>query len=131
MATQQTHPRDVRRRTRVMNGVSRMNLLRPQLAKFLGTSAATMLLVVVVFRFAVYRHMYIAPGDPYGISDVIEFLLGIALMVVLAISCVVALVLAIRGPRENRIAAAWLFSSCALIVVLVEPLHMLAARWAP
>jgi len=108
-----------------------MNLLRPQLAKFLGISAATMLLVGVVFRFAVYRHMYIAPGDPYGISDVIEFILGIGLMVILSVSALAALVLAIRGPRENRIAAAWLFGSCALIVMLVEPLHTLAARWAP
>jgi lysylphosphatidylglycerol synthetase-like protein (DUF2156 family) len=108
-----------------------MNLLRPQLAKVLGISATAMLLVVVVYRFAVYRHMYIAPGDPYGISDVIEFLLGIALMAVLCVSLVAALVLAIRGPRDNRIAAAWLFGSCALIVVLVEPLHTLAARYAP
>lgn len=108
-----------------------MNLLRPQLAKFLGISAATMLLVGVVFRFAVYRHMYIAPGDPYGISDVIEFILGIGLMVILSVSALAALVLVIRGPRENRIAAAWLFGSCALIVMLVEPLHTLAARWAP
>lgn len=115
----------------LMSNVSRMKLLHPNLAKVLGISAALTLLVGLVFRFAVYRHMYIGPGSAYGISDVIEFFLGVALMVVLGTSLVAALAMAIRGPRENRVAAAWLAATCALIVVLVGPLHTLAARWAP
>jgi hypothetical protein len=108
-----------------------MSFLRPRLAKFLGASAITALVVVLVFRFAVYRHMYIAPGDPYGISDIVELLLGLGLMFVLGISLIAAIALAVRGPRGNRIAAGWLLGVCILIAVVVEPLHNLAAKWAP
>lgn len=75
--------------------------------------------------------MYKAPNDPYGISDIIEFGLGVTLMGAIAVSLLGAVALAIRGPRDNRIAAAWLFGACVLISVLIEPLHALAARWAP
>jgi hypothetical protein len=107
-----------------------MSFLNPRLAKILGSSAIAMLLVVLVFRFAVYRHMYIAPGDPYGISDIIELLLGLGLMGALGVSFVAAIALAIRGPRDNRIAAGWLLGVCVLVAVAVEPLHTLAAKWA-
>ena len=108
-----------------------MQILRPRLASVLGTVSATMLVVVLLFRFAVYRHMYIGPNDPYGISDIIEFFLGLVLLAVLVASVLAAIALAIRGPRENRIAGAKLFGGCLLIAVLLEPLHNLAARWAP
>lgn len=108
-----------------------MKLLCPKLAKVLGYSAIVMLLIGLAFRFAVYRHMYIGPDDAHGLSDVIELFLGVALMVVLGTSVVAVLALALQGRRENRIAAAWLAATCALIVMLVEPLHALAARWAP
>ncbi len=108
-----------------------MNFLRPSLAKFFGIASSALLVVGLLFRFAVYRHMYKAPGDPYGISDLIEFGLGIALLASLAASMLVVIALAVRGPRENRVAAAWLFGTCALIGLLVDPLHYLAAKWAP
>jgi hypothetical protein len=108
-----------------------MSFLQPRLAKFLSASAITGLVVVLVFRFAVYRHMYIAPGDPYGISDVVEFVLGLGLMFVLGISVIAAIALAVRGPKENRIAAGWLLGVCILVAVVVDPLHTLAAKWAP
>ena len=83
-----------------------MKMLRPPLAKFLGTTAITLFITGLVFRFAVYSHMYIAPDSAYGISDFIEFLLGIALIAVLVLALIAAVALTIRGPRENRIAAA-------------------------
>lgn len=107
-----------------------MSCLNQRLAKILGSSAIAMLLVVLVFRFAVYRHMYIAPGDPHGISDIIVLLLGLGLMGVLGVSFVAAIALAVRGPRDNRIAAGWLLGVCVLVAVVVEPLHTLAAKWA-
>lgn len=107
-----------------------MNLFRPGLAKFFAVLTVTMMVVVLVFRFAVYRHLYIAPGDPYGISDVIEWLLWVGLLVVLGCSVFVGLLLAIIGPCANRIAAAWLIGVCVVVAVLVMPLHTLAARWA-
>ncbi|HCE94344.1 MAG: hypothetical protein A2Z90_11115 [Burkholderiales bacterium GWA2_64_37] len=107
-----------------------MSFLHPRLAKVLSASSITALVVVLVFRFAVYRHMYIAPGDPYGISDIVELLLGLGLMCVLGISLIAAIALAVRGPKENRIAAGWLLGVCVLVAVVVEPLHTLAAKWA-
>ena len=108
-----------------------MSLLQPRLAKLLSAAAITALVVMLAFRFAVYRHMYIAPGDPYGISDIVEFLLGLGLMFVLGISVIAAIALAVRGPKDNRIAAGWLLGVCILVAVIVEPLHTLAAKWAP
>jgi hypothetical protein len=107
-----------------------MSFLHPRLAKVLSALAITGLVVVLLFRFAVYRHMYIAPGDPYGISDVIELLLGLGLMFVLGVSFIAAIALAVRGPKENRIAAGWLLGVCILVAVAVDPLHTLAAKWA-
>ncbi len=108
-----------------------MNFLRPRLAKLLGISTIAALGVFLLFRFAVHRHMYIAPNEPHGISDVIELLLGLGLMCVLGTPLVAALALAVRGPRENRVAAGWLVGVCLLVAVLVDPLHSLAAKWAP
>jgi hypothetical protein len=108
-----------------------MNFLCPRLAKLLGISTVATLGVFLVFRFAVYRHMYIAPNEPHGISDVIELLLGLGLMCVLGTSLVAALALAVRGPLENRVAAGWLVGVCLLVAALVDPLHSLAAKWAP
>jgi hypothetical protein len=82
------------------------------------------------FRLVIYSRMYIAPGDPYGLSDVIEFLLGWLLIGLLALSVVVSLFLVIKGPREPRLAGTWLGGVVLLIVLLVRPLHDLAVRWA-
>ena len=102
-----------------------------RLAKILGASAVTLLVAILVFRFAIYRHLYIAPGDPYGFSDVIEFYLGCALVFVLAASALSAMALIVVGPRERRVAGGWLMGACAVITLLVLPLHNLAARYAP
>lgn len=108
-----------------------MQILRPRLASVLGTLSSAVFVVVLLFRFAVYRHMYIGPNDPHGISDIIEFFLGLVLLAILVASVLAAIVLAICGPKENRIAGAKLFGGCLLIAVLLEPLHSLAAKWAP
>lgn len=101
-----------------------------KIAKLFGAASMLFFFAVLFFRFAVYRHMYLAPDEPYGLSDIVEFLLGSALMLVVGASALFALVLAVRGPRENRVAAAWLFFTCAAIGLLLDPLHTLAARWA-
>jgi hypothetical protein len=104
---------------------------RPALAKWLGGATLALFAFGLFFRFAVYRHMYIGPEDPYGISDVIEFLLGCVLLAALAVSVLGAVALAVKGPRKNRVAAAWLFGTCISVVVLLVPLHNLAAKLAP
>jgi hypothetical protein len=107
-----------------------MNVSGSKVAKSLGVASLGLFAAGLVFRFAIYRHMYLASGDPYGISDIIEFLLGWALIVVLGASVSVALVLGVKGPRSNRVGAAWLLGVCVLVVALLKPLHTLAARWA-
>lgn len=107
-----------------------MQLLQPNLAKILAAAAVITLAVGLLFRFAIYRHLYIGPNDPYGISDIIELLLGLVLLTVLAVSALAAVALVLRGPCENRVAASWLFLVCIAIVVLAGPLHSLAAKWA-
>lgn len=107
-----------------------MNPSGPKVAKYLGVVSLVILAAGMLFRFAIYRHVYIAPGDPYGPSDIIEFLLGWALIITLGVSVLAALVLAVKGPRPNRVAAALLLASCGLIAVLAGPLHELAAKWA-
>ena len=104
--------------------------VRPQLAKFLGGVMLASLLAMLLFRFAIYRHMYIAPGDPYGISDFIEFGLACTLALSFVIAVIGAIVLVTKGPRENRIAASWLLVTCAAVYGLADPLHRLAARFA-
>lgn len=101
-----------------------------RLARVFGVASLGLFFAGLLFRFAVYRHMYIASGDPYGISDIIEFFLGWALLITLAVAALIGLVLLVKGPRANRVAAAWLFVTCASIAVLLVPLHNLAAKWA-
>lgn len=45
---------------------------------WLGAGCLTIYIIRLVFRAFFYADMYIAPNDPYGISDVIELLLGAA-----------------------------------------------------
>lgn len=99
-------------------------------SRWLSVSCLALFGFGLFFRAVLYSRIYIAPGDPYGLADIIEFGLGWLLIGLLAISVIVALVLAIKGPRNNRIAAAWLAGSVLFIVVLVQPLHNLAAKWA-
>lgn len=104
--------------------------LRPRLAKILGGTTVALLLLMLLFRFAIYRHMYKAPNDPYGISDVIEFLLGCVLALSVVVSVLGAITLLVKGPRENRVAAVWLLVTCGAVFGVADPLHSLAARFA-
>lgn len=74
--------------------------------------------------------MHIAPDAPYGVSDLVEFALGWALLLILGVTVLFALTLAVRGPKPNRVTGAWLLFTCAAIAALLAPLHNLAARWA-
>jgi hypothetical protein len=112
----------VRRNVEIMSGT--------RVARLLSLSCVVLFAVGLLFRALLYRHIYIAPGDPYGLADVIEFGLGWLLIGLLVVSTVVLLVLTIRGPRHNRVAAAWLALVIGGVVVLASPLHTLAAKWA-
>lgn len=101
-----------------------------KIARRFGIASVSLFVAGLLFRFAVYRHMYIEPGAPYGASDLVEFALGWALLLVLGATVLFALALAVKGPKANRVAGAWLLFTCAAIAALLAPLHSLAARWA-
>ena len=101
-----------------------------KIARRFGIASVSLFAAGLLFRFAVYRHMYLAPDAPYGVSDLVEFALGWALLLVLGATVLFAFVLAIKGPKPNRVAGAWLLFTCAAIAALVNPLHDLAAKWA-
>lgn len=52
-------------------------------AKVLAAACATLLALMLAFRAFIYSHLYIAPGDPYGTSDIIELQLGLLLIAML------------------------------------------------
>lgn len=86
--------------------------------------------VVIGFRAFVYADMYIAPDAPYGISDIIELVLGVVLLALGAVAVVTALTLMARGPKSNRVAGALLGSLVLVLAVVLDPLHDAAAKWS-
>jgi heme/copper-type cytochrome/quinol oxidase subunit 3 len=84
--------------------------------------------LLLFFRAVIYSRMYIAPDEPYGFSDIIEFLGGWLLIFLLSVSTVISLFLIVRGLRESRKAAAWLLLSNILIAALANPLHTWVAK---
>lgn len=86
--------------------------------------------VVIGFRAFVYADMYIAPDAPYGISDVIEVVLGVALLALGAVAVITSLTLMARGPKSNRVAGALLGSLVLVLALVLDPLHIAAAKWS-
>lgn len=99
-----------------------------RLARLLVVSSLALFLVGLVFRAFFYARIYLPPGEPYGVADIIEFLLGWGLIAMLGLSAVSAVALAVRGPKRNRVAAAWLVGVVVVVLVLVRPAHDLAAK---
>lgn len=101
-----------------------------KVVRLLSASCIALFAFGLFFRAVLYSRMYIAPGDPYGISDIIEFLLGWLLIGVLGVSVITVIILEIRGPRSNRVAAAWLAGVVIITALLFAPLHTLAAKFS-
>jgi hypothetical protein len=99
-----------------------------KVVRLLSASCIALFAFGLFFRAVLYSRMYIAPGDPYGISDIIEFLLGWLLIGFLGLSAITVIILGIKGPRSNRIAATWLAGIVTIIALLFAPLHTLAAK---
>ena len=97
-------------------------------AKGLAALCLLLLLAILCFRALIYSRLPISPGDPYGIADIIELLLGVALILSLAVSAGVAVALGFKGPQFNRQAAAWLGLVVVLVAAVAGPLHTFVAR---
>lgn len=81
------------------------------------------------FRAAIYPHMYLEEDEPYGISDIIEFLLGFVFLVLLLVSGVVSIILLIRGLPQSKKSAIMLLLFSIALPFIYSPLHSLAVRW--
>jgi RsiW-degrading membrane proteinase PrsW (M82 family) len=86
-------------------------------------------LCMLAFRAFIYADMYIAPGDPYGISDIIELLLYGLFLVLVVLACLFSIVLMIRGKRQNRVSGLLLLLWCVSLVLLFPMLHDIAANY--
>lgn len=82
----------------------------------------------LIYRATIYSRIPLAPGDPYGIADVLEFGFGLVLLGI-ALACVLAGTLLLVVPR-------WRFVPLALGLIAVGVasvpaymlLHPIAAR---
>ena len=99
-------------------------------AKILAVICVLSLLLSFGFRALIYSRIPIVQGEPYGFADLIVFLLGCVTLFALFASVSLAAVLAIQGPRHNRLAAIWLGLVVFVVYLLVGPLLTLAVRWA-
>ncbi|MBU2018290.1 MAG: NAD-dependent epimerase/dehydratase family protein, partial [Bacteroidetes bacterium] len=66
------------------------------------------------------------PEDPYGISDIIEFLLGCVFLVFLAVSVLLSIILFFKGNVQSKKSAAFLVLFCVVLFASYIPLHQLA-----
>ncbi|MBW8367820.1 MAG: hypothetical protein K0M70_08185 [Arenimonas sp.] len=102
---------------------------RETVAKFMAATCLGLLAAMLGFRAFLYSHMYLEPGAPAGISDLVELALGLLLMLALAGAALSAAWLAFAGGRERLVAV-----GIGVVVVAVAlsagPLHNLVARWA-
>ncbi len=101
-----------------------------KLVMWLGGSCLVMYLFMLYFRAFIYADMYIEPGDPYGISDIIEFILGSLMGVLVIASCAVSVLLLINGNAQSRISAALLMLLCLALYLSFSPLHNMAAKYS-
>ena len=95
----------------------------------LGSTCFLWLVAMLVFRAYFYADMYIAPEDPYGISDIIEYLMWLVFVALLGLSSFASVVLFIKGKSQTKKAAIGLVIFCIILFFSLYPLHHIAARW--
>lgn len=74
--------------------------------------------------------MYKAPNAPYGISDIIELLLGYCFIFVVLVSIAILLYLMVKKDLIIKKQCGLFIVFFIALVMLVSPLHNLAARLA-
>ncbi|MBU1310984.1 MAG: hypothetical protein KKE30_15785, partial [Gammaproteobacteria bacterium] len=82
---------------------------------WMGGICFAQLIGMLAFRAFIYADMYKAPDDPYGISDIIEFLLGSVFLVFLAVSGILSLALFFKGNAQSKKSAAFLVLFCVIL----------------
>ncbi|PHR88938.1 MAG: hypothetical protein COA76_05790 [Moritella sp.] len=80
---------------------------------------------MLFFRVAIYPRIYIAAGDAYGLSDVLEFLFGCIFLVLLMASVIVSAVLLIKGSLQSKKSAIYLLLFSIFLFFIRPPLQSL------
>lgn len=97
---------------------------------FLALVSLVLFLFMLYFRAAIYSDMYIAPGDPYGVSDIIEFILGCIFLLLSVVSGIVSVVIFFRGTYQSKLFSVGLILLHAGLYLSFGVLHTLAANYA-
>ena len=95
---------------------------------WIGALTFSLFAFMLYFRAYVYAGMYIEPDAPYGISDIIEFLLGCIFLLLMAVSVIFAIVLFIKGSVQSKKSGVLLLVFCVVLFFAYSPLHNMAAR---
>ncbi|WP_105215886.1 MULTISPECIES: hypothetical protein [unclassified Pseudoalteromonas] len=95
---------------------------------WLGALTFLLFVFMLYFRAYIYAGMYIEPDAPYGISDIIEFLLGCLFLLLMAASVILAVALFIKGSVQSKKSGALLVVFCVVLFIAYSPLHNMAAR---
>jgi len=82
----------------------------------------------LLYRATVYESIPVAPGDPYGLGDVLELLLYFILIGSSALTLLTALVLSVVPSLRNWRAVAALIGAGLLALPVYFLLHSYAAR---
>ncbi|QUX92482.1 hypothetical protein CYL31_14215 [Marinomonas sp. A3A] len=107
-----------------------MNLTKgSKVVVVLAVLSIVLFLYMLYFRAFIYADMYIAPDEPYGISDIIELLLGSVFILLSLVSGVVSLALFIRGATQSKVWAVGLVVTHAIMYLSFVSMHALAASY--
>lgn len=82
----------------------------------------------LLYRATVYESIPVAPGDPYGLGDVLELLLYFVLLGSSALTLLTALLLSVVPSLRNWRAVAALIGAGLLALPVYFLLHTYAAR---
>jgi len=95
---------------------------------WIGVLTFSLFAYMLYFRAYIYAGMYIEPDAPYGISDIIEFLLGCIFILLMAASVILTIALFIKGSAQSKKSGALLVVFCVVLFFAYSPLHNIAAR---
>jgi hypothetical protein len=98
-----------------------------KLIQYLIVTCMALFFARLIFEATPYASLYQVAGLGVTcellIANLLNFILGWVFPGVLAISLVTALVLAVRGPHPNRIAAVWLVGVVTAILMIQYMAH--------
>ncbi|WP_232313380.1 hypothetical protein [Enterovibrio coralii] len=94
----------------------------------MGAICSVLMIGKLAFRAFIYNDMYIAPGEPVGISDVIVLYLYLLLLLLFIVSVLLAIALFIWGEPQSKKSGLLLVLFCVVLFFASPSLYSLAGR---